>query len=126
MIKMEQPKKKNKRIIIYCEPCAFKTIIEKEDTVNDFVEIKTSPIPGGVPELDPKTGKTKIKSNTKQNKKYKCPKCGRGVVAKELQGAYVTAIKQIEAKNEAQKIEADRKQRLQDGTPIERTNLENT
>jgi hypothetical protein len=54
---MEQPKK-TKRIIIFCEPCAFKTIIEKEETVNDFVEIKTSPIPGGIPELDPKTGKT--------------------------------------------------------------------
>jgi DNA-directed RNA polymerase subunit RPC12/RpoP len=113
---------KSKKYMVFCEPCSYKAIIDKDES--DLVEIKTSPIPGGIPELDAKTGKTKNKPQKTQSKKFKCPKCGRGIVIKELQGAHANAIKQRDAKIEAQKIEDDRKQRLQDGKPFERLNSE--
>lgn len=117
---MEINKSKAKRLMIFCEPCAYKMIIQNEESMEDLVEIKTSPIPGGIPEIDLKTNKTKTKPQKKQAKKFKCPKCGRGVVAKELQGAHAVAIKQQQNKLEAQKIEEDKRKRIEDGKPLER------
>jgi hypothetical protein len=118
---MQKPKT-IKKMMVFCEPCSFKMILENDQIPENLVEIKTSMIPGGIPELDSKTGKTKLKPQNKQNKRYKCPKCGRGLVTKELQGAYLTTIKQIEQKAEIQKMEEDRKKRLEDGKPFERSN----
>lgn len=123
---MDQQKTILKRTMIFCEPCSFKMILEKGCLPESLVEIKTSPIPGGIPQLDPKTGRAKQKPHTNQNKRYKCPKCGRGVVVKELQGAYSTTINQIEMKAQLQKHEEDRRQRIQDGKPPERPELENS
>jgi hypothetical protein len=111
---------KNKAKMIFCEPCSFKMILDSDDMPDNLVEIKTSPIPGGIPVFDAKSGKTKVKSNHKQNKKFKCPKCGRGVVIKELQAAYTNTIKQIDEKQEKEKLENDRKKRIEDGMPIEK------
>ncbi len=111
---------KSKAKMIFCEPCSFKMILDGDDMPDNLVEIKTSPIPGGIPFIDAKSGKTKTKSNTKQSPKFKCPKCGRGVVVKELQSAYQNTIKQIKDREEKEKIESDRKKRIEDGTPIEK------
>ena len=112
--------------MIFCEPFSFKMIIEEDHLPESFFEIKTCPIPGGIPKLDEKIGRAKKKPPTNQKKKYKCPKCGRGVVVKELQGAYLKTIKQIEIKEEKIKTEEDRKKRLQDGLPMERLASEDT
>ena len=112
--------------MIFCESCAFKQIIPKNPDDCDLVEIKTSAIPSGAPILDPRTGKAKERPQKTQAKKYKCPRCGRGVVAKEVQGAIAKAIKLRDAKTEAERQENDRKKRIQDGLPPERPNLESS
>ena len=80
--------------------------------------MNVSPIPGGIPALDQDTGKTKTKHQILQNKKDKCPKCGRGVVVKQLQEAYSSTIKKIKQKDEEEKFEEDRKKRIEDGKPL--------
>jgi hypothetical protein len=94
-------------------------IIESDETL-DLSEIPISPVPGGAPELDQKTGKIKIKSSTPQARKYKCPRCGRGASVKELQPAYANALKKIDEQKDQERIVSDRKQRLEDGKPIEK------
>lgn len=113
MFKKPSPKRK----MIFCEPCSYKRILEANETPEDLFSIKVSPVPGGIPELDPVTGKTKVKPVTDQTKKLKCPRCGRGVVVKDLQPAYANAFKQIDDKAEKERLEADRKKRLEDGEP---------
>lgn len=107
-----------KRKMIFCEPCSFKMILEAGTEPEGLVKIPTAPIPGGVPELDPKTGTTKVKAAIQQSPRYKCPKCGRGVVLKDLQQAYTKTFKQIDERAERQKLEADRQKRLEDGKPL--------
>ena len=110
-------KKKNNKMI-FCESCSFKIIIQDDMYLESFTDIKTSPIPGGIPALDQDTGKTKTKQQILQNKKVKCPKCGRGVVVKQLQEAYSSTIKKIKQKDEEEKFEEDRKKRIEDGKPL--------
>lgn len=106
----------NKRKMIFCEPCAYKQIIDPKEEP-DLVVIPTSPIQQGIPQLDQATGKTKLRPAKPQNKKYKCPKCGRGVVVKELLGAYSSLMKKLDDETERKKAEEDRLQRLKDGMP---------
>ena len=44
-------KKKNNKMI-FCESCSFKIIIQDDMYLESFTDIKTSPIPGGIPALD--------------------------------------------------------------------------
>ena len=68
-----------KKYIIYCEICSHKQYTDGSD---DFVEIKTAPIPQGIPYIDPLTKKTVKPVAKAQMKKIKCPGCGRGVTPK--------------------------------------------
>lgn len=99
----------NKRYMIFCEPCAYKKIVESTD---GLVEIRRPKVPGGSPYIDPLTKKTKTKKATEQPPSVKCPKCGRGVVLKRLPDVFVKAEKEqrkrIEEEEERQK-EAQRK-----------------
>ena len=82
----------------YCGNCGYKRFT-KGDDIQDLTEIKTAPIPRGSPQLDP-TAKQNIQvafgqpaeittgiTNPKpiqQCKKFKCPKCGYVITAKQL------------------------------------------
>lgn len=68
---------------LYCEICNWKRITDGSD-IGDLFELKTSPIPGGIPELDPETKKTVIKKSLPRTKKFRCPKCGRGVLPRKI------------------------------------------
>jgi DNA-directed RNA polymerase subunit M/transcription elongation factor TFIIS len=116
---------KNKKFLIFCEVCSYKKIFEEEKIIDNLIEIKISPIQGGLPQIDSKTGKTKNKPKKDQNKKYKCPKCGRGVMAKEIQGAYLKTIKELQLKEELKKIKEDHEKRINDGKPLDRFEKEN-
>lgn len=80
-----------KQYQLYCEHCGYKRFSDGSD-VQDLVQLKTSDVPGGVPQLDPLAKKTIIsgglhqpgiektgvivKKDIKQPKKFKCPQCG--------------------------------------------------
>jgi hypothetical protein len=67
---------------LYCEICNWKRISDGSD-LEDLYEIKKSPVPGGVPELD-ENKKIVEKKSKPQPKKFRCPKCGRPVSFKEI------------------------------------------
>lgn len=108
-----------KRTMIFCEPCGFKKIIEPDEELN-LTEIPTCPVPIDIPKLDPLTNKAKTKPAKVRNKKYKCPKCGRGVAVKELQAAYSSAFKKIDEEEEKARMALDKQKRIEDGKPIEK------
>lgn len=83
---------------LYCDFCGYKRITEGTD-VNDLKEIKTSSIQKGIPVLDPIAKKIMsaeigqpaqvatgiIQPKTmKQKKKFKCPGCGKVIMARKL------------------------------------------
>lgn len=119
---------KTERWYFYCEPCGFKKIVEGKD--HGLVEIKTAPIPlaGANKPDDKKQNRKKYKLQdeeresisplTKPQKvKVKCPKCGRGICAKALLGAFTTAYQEKEENEKAQKQLSDKRQRMIDGMP---------
>jgi hypothetical protein len=106
---------KNHKKFIFCESCYFKKILNEEDLKN-FTEIKSSPIQFKIPESKSKKD-IEFKNIVK---KIKCPKCGRGVVVKNLAGAYKKTIKEIEEKLEEEKQKIDKQKRIEDGKPQEK------
>lgn len=85
----------NKRYLIFCEPCAYKQFVDSEEAP-DLLEVKRVDVPGGTPYRDPETKSVKEKKKTAQPRVFKCPKCGRGVVAKRLPEVYVKTQKEID------------------------------
>lgn len=78
--------KKNKEIpfyMLYCEICNWKKVSDGSD-IKEMTELNTSPIPGGLPILDPVTKKTIIPKSKKQVRRFKCPQCGRLIIPREL------------------------------------------
>ena len=80
---------------LYCEICNFNLVTDGRDT-DKLVEIKTSPIPGGIPKKDILTGNMTVPKSIKQPKKFRCPKCGRIIVPRLL----VNEIKPVEVVRE--------------------------
>lgn len=92
-------------------------ITSDEPKAENLVEIKTSPIPGGSPVLDPKTKKAKSKPDIKRSKKFKCPQCGRGVIAKKLPDVHANAYKSVDDERRKREEDAEKRRRLEDGKP---------
>ncbi len=69
---------------LYCDFCGYKRISDGSD-VKDLREVKTSPIPGGIPFIDPLTKKVVAPKSSSQRKRFKCPKCGRSIMARQIQ-----------------------------------------
>ena len=74
-------------------------------------------IPGGSPVLDKETKKIREQPSQPRPKQFKCPKCGRGVVAKKLPEVYAQAYKEIDDKRREQEEAVEKEQRLKDGQP---------
>ena len=89
---------------LYCEICNWNKI-SKGDAVDVF-EIKSASIPGGAPKLDPDTNKVVIPKNRNQTKKFRCPKCGRGVRAKVISDPQEELNEKLEKQR---KLEDDKK-----------------
>lgn len=115
--------KNNKRYFLFCEPCCYKRIFEANEQP-DLIEVKTSNVPAGIPQLDPVTQKTVLKKEIPQKKKYKCPQCGRSIVVKELPEAYAKSFKDVDERNRKAQEEADKKKRIQDGQPQKRIDID--
>lgn len=84
---------------LYCEPCGYKRITDGTD-VHDLREVIMAAIPRGAPVFDPlakqknvpslgqpglTVGGTVIPEAMKQQKRFKCPKCGRVIMARQIQ-----------------------------------------
>lgn len=118
-------KNQPKRFLLFCEPCAFKQIFET-DQPDTLTMMKVSDVPGGAPQLDPKTNKAVAKPVTKANPKAKCPKCGRGVVLKKLPDVYVKSFSEIDSRRQKEKDDFERAQRIKDGQPPQKPDVEFT
>lgn len=73
----EKPKPKQS-YALHCD-CGFHRVTDGTDF--KLVEIKQAPIPRGIPTLE--DGKIKTPDPEERPKKFKCPKCGRGVTARK-------------------------------------------
>lgn len=127
---MNNPNQPAKRMMLFCEPCGYKRILEAEELPKDLPEIKSCAVQTNIPTIDsvtnkainvpvvdPKTKQLVNKSERPQPKKFKCPKCGRGVRLKELLKPFATALEKVDKEKELQRLEADKQQRLKDGIP---------
>jgi len=72
-----------KRYQLYCEICNWKKITDGGD-MNALVEIKTSPIPRGIPKKNLETGEMEKQKYLRQPKKFRCPNCGRAITPRKL------------------------------------------
>jgi len=67
----------------YCDFCGYKRTTDGSD-VQDLVAVKQSPVPAGVPYLDPVTQKLVTPKPFNRAKKFKCPNCGRVITAHKV------------------------------------------
>lgn len=107
---------KDNDLFIFCEICCFKKIVkEKNFDKENFIEIKTSKIQKKIPNL-----KNKDINLKEQNKKIKCPSCGRGVVVKKASGAYIKTINSLKKQEELDRLKKDQIKRIEDGKPLKK------
>lgn len=96
----------NKLYQLYCEICNWKKITDGSD-VDDLYQIKTSPLPGGVPKRDAVTKKVVVPESKKQPTKFRCPSCGRVVIPRKLE---TKSQELVEAQREKERREVLRKE----------------
>ncbi len=81
---------------LYCEVCNWKMITDGTEVENRLYELKTSPVPRGMPQLDPVEKQIIVKKPQKQPRKFRCPQCGRVVIPKQIENPQ----EEINVKNE--------------------------
>lgn len=86
---------------LYCEVCNWKRITDGND--NDLYEYKTSNVPAGIPKFDPVTKKIIESKPIKAKRKFRCPQCGRVVMAKIAPNPQ-EKVEQMAAEVERQKL----------------------
>lgn len=73
----------NNKYVLFCDFCGIKSVIQDESQLEGLTELTLSPVPGGIPFLDPITKKTVVKKTHERCRVYKCRKCGRGLKVKK-------------------------------------------
>lgn len=90
---------------LYCEICNWKLVTDGSDeAAKALVEIKTSPVPTGLPRLDEETKQVVVPNAKKQVKKFKCPNCGRGIRPVKIDNPQ----EKLEGQNEIKKRVSER------------------
>lgn len=74
-----------KKYLVYCEPCGYKRITDGSNDY-DLTKVPRSEVPGGYPKLDLIKKEVKEPKSKSQPIMVKCPKCGRGVRVRKLDG----------------------------------------
>lgn len=69
---------------LYCEICGYKRLTDGTD-IQDLVPVKTSKIQYGLPFIDPLTKNTITPPYKAQRLRFKCPKCGRVIMSKQIE-----------------------------------------
>lgn len=109
----KSPAKPLPNYVLHCDYCGFNTIISGNKE-SGMTEIKRSPVPGGVPYIDPVDGKVKKQESFSRPKMFKCKKCGRGIVVKKC-NVKIAAHESLEDLN-ARREENDNDKGHQGGT----------
>jgi hypothetical protein len=68
---------------LHCEICNYNRITDGSD-VQDLHEMKVSPIQAGIPYRDNETKEILYRKPIKREKRFRCPKCGRVIIAKQI------------------------------------------
>jgi predicted RNA-binding Zn-ribbon protein involved in translation (DUF1610 family) len=68
---------------LYCDSCNYKRITDGTD-IQDLIPVKTSSIQQGIPYIDPLTKKTVTPPYKPQKLRFKCPKCGKVIMARQI------------------------------------------
>jgi hypothetical protein len=102
----------HKKFQFYCDQCHWRRICDS-DGIKDLYEYPQQNVPGGAPQLDPKTGLLPRDKNgniipqpsTKLKRKFRCPGCGRAIVPRLIDDPQ----KNYEEKVEIEKRAKERK-----------------
>jgi len=89
---LKENKQQRQAYALHCD-CGFHRVTDGTDF--KLVEIKQAPVPTGIPFME--NGKIVTPKTNARPKKFKCPKCGRGVTARK---SNVKAIPHIVEKKE--------------------------
>lgn len=76
---------------LYCEVCGYKRTTDGSD-IQDLYEIKVSPVPGGLPAINPQTKNVDVRPSKKPTRKFRCPSCGRVLIPRKVQPAALTEL----------------------------------
>lgn len=69
-----------KKYKVYCEICGYKS-----SNIEKLTPIKQTNVPSGIPKYDQERKVLVHFTPLERPKKFKCPKCGRGVIAKVIE-----------------------------------------
>jgi predicted RNA-binding Zn-ribbon protein involved in translation (DUF1610 family) len=73
---------------LYCEYCNWNLVTDGTDKAAKCLkEMVVAEVPGGSPKIDPETKKIVLPKSKKPKKKFKCPKCGRGITPRIIKEA---------------------------------------
>lgn len=86
--------------LLNCEICNYRQVTSNNSDVGLY-ENKTSPVPGGLPYLDQEKKEIVVKPSQPQIKKFRCPKCGRGIIAKPAKNPQDEVNKRLDQKKRA-------------------------
>lgn len=93
-----------------CANCGWKKITESTEI--GLAEVKSSPIPRGIPHMDPVTGDMITPKFLKPKKKYKCPNCGQVISPKTIENPQEVVEQKMNMEKRIQKrLENDEKER---------------
>jgi hypothetical protein len=68
---------------LYCDCCNYRRITDGTD-IQDLIPVKTSSIQQGIPYIDPLAKKTVTPTYKPQKLRFKCPKCGKVIMARQI------------------------------------------
>lgn len=96
----------------FCDQCCWKRITENPEQ-QDLVIVLTSPVPKGIPHLDPVDKKIITQKPKILSKRYKCPRCGYIIKAKKIDDPQEEVKQKMDMERRIQKrVENDEKERM--------------
>ncbi|MHA2046006.1 MAG: hypothetical protein ACW99G_14535 [Candidatus Thorarchaeota archaeon] len=90
---------------LFCDVCSWKRITDGSD-VKDLHEYKTSAIQKHIPKLDPVTKKVVNSKFRNPPRKFRCPSCGRPVIARKIANSQAVVDQMIEDSKRSEMVEA--------------------
>lgn len=90
---------------LFCNNCNFKKIIDTNEKLAEFFEIKVGTIPNGGPKVNAQTKKIETPKELPQKRKFRCPTCGFAITSRLVPDTQ----KILDAKIEEERLSLERK-----------------